>query len=186
MGLTSPRAWASLQAVVAGNDAEALTWLANVNSVVDLALIAKEDTDGPTLTGPASADWSLSPGGNSRAGTWVIDNASFTPEWWFVKFDGLIAIYSYMGPSSSPWSDSFDLNAEMLDGNGSNLVQILDENNDVLFEPGTWEKSPPNINAGTSHVSVFGNTAIPEPASLLVWGGLALTCVTRRRMSGSK
>ena len=179
-GVGTPNAHASLIAVVCDlqsngkcktNDSSGLDYLENVLNVDDLTFLIKEDIGG-AITGPvAPTDWTLTDTG--RTGDWEIDDASVTPEYWFNKFDGLLAIYSYMGPVTNPWSDSYNLNDIWNDATSTLLVPIVDTKGVTLWSTGVQSFPPPNPKADTSHVSVYGGGGtppqqIPEPAVLLL------------------
>jgi hypothetical protein len=192
---------ASIISLIRGNDQEAIFWLANHHNpaVTGLDLIVKENTPG-ALEGPAQGGWSLSGQDGDRSASWTLSAPGYTPEFFFVKFDGVIAIYSYDGPGSSPFSGSYDLDADVWDKDGDQKLKInvLDKNNLILFESGltsdngTFKKGQGQdavtvqVGAEVSHVSVYGfQTAIPEPGTMTIWavGCLAVMGSRLRRRS---
>ena len=82
----------------------------------------------------------------------------------------------------SPWTDSYDLNVIWDELTDTLDVPIIDNSGITIFAPGVYDTGfpkpqPPNPNADTSHVSVYGQLQqdMAEPATLLLLGtGLLL------------
>ena len=185
---------ASLLVLVSGNDAEALDWLDNVKnydpSASGSSLLVKDDSDnGENVDAGVltDANWEFD-GGNQRSGTWTITSSETAGiEYWWIKFDGMVAIYEYDGPGSSPFSDSYDLDAEVWNSTTQTLAKdIVDSSNTILVNAGTTSSNGKytgggktfNAKAATSHISTYGQLtgesgSIPEPASLFTFAGLA-------------
>lgn len=186
--LVTESASASLLVVIdeRANDDDAIAYLAT-QGVTGLTLLAKDEDEG--LTGVvAEEDWTFN-GLDARSGTWTIDDAMVVPTHFFVKFDGIVAIYEVMDADGmNPWTDMYDLDAIWDEDTQELFVDILAADFTVLFPAGSYaDPNPafpnqPNPNAGTSHLTVYG-TVIPEPTSLVVWGLLASVgiCVGWRR-----
>ncbi len=200
--LIATSAQASIVAVLDENAkvSDGLLYLESIG-VTGLTLLAKEDVDTSTYD-PSSAvdqaDWTLSDSG--RTGSWTINDDTWAPTYWFNKFDSLLAIYSYMG-APNPWSDSYNRDADVYNEATFTLHEdILEKDNpwNVLVGAGVYDAEtfpPPNPNADTSHVSVYGSLVedpgptpvVPEPASFIIWGLLGTIVVAlgyrRRRES---
>jgi len=98
----------------------------------------------------------------NTSGTWEL-TGSTEPLFFVEKYDSGYDIYTYMGGSTSPFSDSWD---------GANRGTIGEACKAV---------GSVNCNANTSHISVYG--VVPVPAAVWLFGSglLGLVGVARRR-----
>ncbi len=173
--LTANHARADIIAVVVGSDAEALTWLAIPEidgglGVTGLDFLVKHDLEENDVVGPAAGDWFTDAVADGRSGSWAIDSPLFSPQYSFIKFGKLIAIYEADGPNPH----SFDLDVEVWSPISKALqIDLRDENNNIVVAAGTVSPngnySGLNASAGTGHISVYGSVnAIPEPGTATI------------------
>ena len=97
----------------------------------------------------------------NTSGTWTLTGGSVAPLFFVDKYNGGYDIFTYMGPGTDPFSDSWD---DSLRGSsiGASCLEI-------------------NCNATTSHISVYG--VVPVPAAVWLFGSglLGLVGVARRK-----
>lgn len=96
---------------------------------------------------------------DNTSGTWEL-TGNIVPLFFITKYNGGYDVYSYMGPGTSPFSDSWD--ASSRGTIGATCSEL-------------------NCNANVSHLSVHGVVPIPAAVWLFGSGLLGLVGVARRR-----
>jgi hypothetical protein len=145
------------QAVVSGNDSEALDYLRWIGAGPTYQFLAKQDM--PSTISLAAPATSFSVSGGSRSETWTLGGT--VADIALVKIGSFIAIYTG-SPSNT---GSFNLDADLTptptiwERVGTNPLNF------AVYTP----PPPANLTLGVSHVSVYyrggGAPVIPEPAA---------------------
>lgn len=106
-------------------------------------------------------------------GTWSLTGGSVTPLFFVDKYDSGYDLYTYMGPGTDPFSDSWD---------GSNRGTVGATCKTTGGGPPTGDV---NCDATTSHISVYGGGVVPIPAAVWLFGSglLGLIGIARRKRS---
>ena len=106
---------------------------------------------------------------DNTSGTWTLTGGGITPLFFVDKYDGGYDIYTYMGPGTDPFGDSWD--------------GVNHGTNPSSAQCGGGMGGGINCNANTSHISVYG--VVPVPAAVWLFGSglLGLVGVARKRRS---
>lgn len=97
---------------------------------------------------------------SDTSGSWTLTGSSTTPLFFVDKYDGGYDVFTYMGPGTDPFSDSWDDTNRGV--TGANCSEV-------------------NCNATTSHISVYGVVPIPGAVWLFGTGLLGLVGMARRK-----
>jgi len=135
---------------------------------IDESLIAgsKSDSVGDPITSWAQDEFGLGTltvtDTSITSGTWTLTGGGITPLFFVDKYDSAYDIFTYIGPGTDPFSDSWD--GSLRGTVGANCSEV-------------------NCGATTSHISVYGVVPIPAAVWLFGSGLLGLVGIARRRRS---